>query len=256
MNQRQRIRRTLLFIFLIAFPLTINYYSPYLIMDAAAKGIASFSFLLWSTWLVTSLIFGRAGCGYFCPLGAGQETLHAMSDKPLVRVKYIKVLKYIIAVAWVGAIVAALVSAGGLRSVQPLYNTENLVSIDSLQGNILYVMVLSIALLPAFFMGKRAFCHYFCPFGVLNIIGTKIANLLHLPVLHLKSETDRCTKCGKCTQVCQMSLPVKDMVQHGSMANTECILCGMCVDQCKFGAIHYAWKREANASVEVVEVLE
>lgn len=248
MTKRQRIRRTLLFIFLIAFPLTINYYSPYLIIDAAMQGIASFSFLLWTTWLVTSLIFGRAGCGYFCPLGAGQETLHAMGEKPLVRVKYIRVLKYLIAAVWVGTIIFGLISAGGIQSVQPLYNTENLVSIDSIYGNILYVMVLSIALLPAFFMGKRAFCHYFCPFGVLNIAGSKLSRVLHLPMLHLESDTGKCTKCGTCSKVCQMSLPVKEMVQAGNMVNTECILCGQCVDNCKFDAIHYAWKPERKTA--------
>jgi polyferredoxin len=242
MTKRQRIRRTLLFIFLIAFPLTINYYSPYLIIDAAMQGIASFSFLLWTTWFVTSLISGRAGCGYFCPLGAGQETLHAMGEKPLVRVKYIKVLKYVIAAVWVGTIVFGLAAAGGIKSVQPFYMTENYVSIDSVGGVILYVMVLSIALLPAFFMGKRAFCHYFCPFGVLNIVGTKIGKFLHLPMLHLETDTDKCTKCGKCSTVCQMTLQVREMVQAGGIDDVECILCGMCVDNCKFDAIHYAWK--------------
>lgn len=244
MATRQRIRRTILFLFLIVFPLTINYYSPYLIIDAAMQGIASFSFLLWTTWFLSSLFFGRAGCGYFCPLGAGQETLHAMGDRPLLRIKYIRVLKYIIAVLWVGVIVAGVIAAGGINSVQPFYMTEKFISIDSVQGNILYFMVLSIALVPAFLLGKRAFCHYLCPFGVLNIVGTRIGKFLHLPVLHLETDTNKCTKCGKCSKVCQMSLPVTDMVQSGSMENTECILCGMCVDNCKFDAIHYAWKLE------------
>lgn len=244
MATRQRIRRTILFLFLIVFPLTINYYSPYLIIDAAMQGIASFSFLLWTTWFLSSLFFGRAGCGYFCPLGAGQETLHAMGDRPLLRIKYIRVLKYIITVLWVGLIVAGVIAAGGINSVHPLYMTEKFVSIDSVQGNILYFMVLSIALVPALLLGKRAFCHYLCPFGVLNIVGTRIGKFLHLPVLHLETDMNKCTKCGKCSKVCQMSLPVTDMVQSGSMENTECILCGMCVDNCKFDAIHYAWKPE------------
>jgi len=244
MATRQRIRRTILFLFLIVFPLTINYYSPYLIIDAAMQGIASFSFLLWTTWFLSSLFFGRAGCGYFCPLDAGQETLHAMGDRPLLRIKYIRVLKYIIAVLWVGVIVAGVIAAGGINSVQPFYMTEKFISIVSVQRNILYFMVLSIALVPAFLLGKRAFCHYLCPFGVLNIVGTRIGKLLHLPVLHLETDTNKCTKCGKCSKVCQMSLPVTDMVQSGSMENTECILCGMCVDNCKFDAIHYAWKPE------------
>lgn len=254
MNKRQQFRRTFLFILLIIFPLTINYYSPYLIVDAAMQGIASFSFLLWTTWLITSLVLGRSACGYFCPLGAGQEALHSMGNKPFRQVRYLRILKYVFAVVWVGAIVGGLVAAGGIKSVQPFYMTENYISIDSLQGVVLYAMVLAIALLPAFLLGKRAFCHYLCPFGVLNITGSRVADILHLPRLHLESATDQCTKCGKCNQVCQMSLPVREMVQRGDLRHTECILCGMCVDSCKFGAIHYAWQQENKPVPEQLEV--
>ena len=40
-----------------------------------------------------------------------------------------------------------------------------------------------------------------------------------------------------------MSLPVEEMARHQSMENTECILCGTCVDGCKEGAIMYTWEK-------------
>jgi len=46
-----------------------------------------------------------------------------------------------------------------------------------------------------------------------------------------------------------MSLPVEEMVNLKSMENTECILCGTCVDGCKEGVISYSWGKynKANA---------
>jgi ferredoxin-type protein NapH len=41
-----------------------------------------------------------------------------------------------------------------------------------------------------------------------------------------------------------MSLDVHQMVRSGDMEDSECILCGSCVDGCKFGVIRYAWNRE------------
>ena len=38
-----------------------------------------------------------------------------------------------------------------------------------------------------------------------------------------------------------MSLPVSTMVKKGSMAHTECILCGACVDGCPKAALGYSF---------------
>jgi len=38
-----------------------------------------------------------------------------------------------------------------------------------------------------------------------------------------------------------MSLPVEEMANQETMENTECILCGTCVDGCREGAISYNW---------------
>ena len=238
---RQKIRLTVLFLIMITFPITLNYFSVYLIIEGSGQGIMTFSFFFWSLFAVTSLFLGRAACGYTCPLGAFQETKDRMVSKKLARIKYLKVVKYILAVGWVGAIVYAAISAGGYRTVNLLYNTESGVSIDSAQGWIMYAMIVLIILLPAFFIGKRGFCHYFCPWGVLNMTGTRIKNFFRLPSLHLKAARDKCKQCHTCDDNCPMSLPVSEMVQSGSMKNSECILCGTCADNCANGVIEYSW---------------
>ena len=41
-----------------------------------------------------------------------------------------------------------------------------------------------------------------------------------------------------------MSLEVSKMVQNSSMENAECILCGVCVDNCPQGIIKYVQRYE------------
>ncbi len=240
---RQNIRLAILFLILITFPITLNYFSVFLIIEASSQGVMAFSFFFWTLFTATALFFGRAACGYICPLGAFQETKDRMAPKKLARIKYLKALKYIFAASWVSAIVYFAVAAGGYKAVNLLYNTESGVSVDSAQGWITYFSIVLVVMVPAFFIGKRGFCHYFCPWGVLNIAGTKIKNFFRWPSLNLKAEQGKCKQCRTCDKGCPMSLEVSKSVQSGSMDNTECILCGTCVDNCTNGAIKYSWHR-------------
>ena len=244
MALRQKIRLTILFLIFLTFPITLNYFSVFLIIEGSAQGIATFSFFFWSLFTLTALLFGRAACSYICPLGAIQETKDRMAPRVLTRIKYLRVLKYILAVAWVGAVVYAAISAGGYKTIDLLYNTESGVSVDSAQGWITYSIIVLIILLPVFFIGKRGFCHYFCPWGVLNITGTKIKNFFRWPSLNLKATGEKCQQCRTCDRNCPMSLEPSKMVQSGSMDNTECISCGTCVDNCPNEVIKYFWRRE------------
>jgi ferredoxin len=38
-----------------------------------------------------------------------------------------------------------------------------------------------------------------------------------------------------------MSLEVQEMVEKGRMENSECVLCGQCVDSCPQGVIRYSF---------------
>ena len=60
MSRRQAIRRVLLLLAFISFPLTMNYFSPYLIVDGAFNGIVTGSLIVFASMFAGSLIFGRA----------------------------------------------------------------------------------------------------------------------------------------------------------------------------------------------------
>jgi polyferredoxin len=240
---RQKVRLAILFFMVITFPILMNYFSVFLIIEGSAQGIMTFSFFFWTAWVVSALFLGRAGCGWLCPLGAYQETKDRMAPKNLAGIRHLKWLKYFLAIAWVGAIAYFAISAGGYKTINLLYNTESGVSIDRAEGWIFWGIIVLIILLPAFLIGRRGFCHYFCPWGVLNTIATRIKDLFHWPSLHLEGAKDKCKQCRTCLANCPMSLSVGDMIQSGSVKNAECILCGTCVDNCPNKAITYSWGR-------------
>lgn len=242
MRIRQKTRLSILFLILLTFPITFNYFSVYLIIQGSSEGVMTLSFFFWSAWTVTSLVFGRAACGYICPLGAIQETKDRMAPKKLIRIKYLKIIKYVLSIAWVGSIIAFVIIAGGYSSINLLYFTESGVSIDEPIKWITYGIIVVITIIPAFFIGKRGFCHYFCPWGVLNMVGTKLKDFFRWPSLHLRVDNEKCKRCLTCNANCPMSLPIPEMVKSGSMKNNECILCGTCVDNCPNGVICYSWK--------------
>jgi len=255
-STQQKIRSGVLLLLVVTFAVTMNYFSVFLIIEGSAKGIATFSLIFWGLFTLTALFFGRAACGYICPLGAFQEIKDRMVPKKLARIKHLKVLKYVLAVAWVGGIVFAAIHAGGYHGVDLLYNTRSGVSVDTAQSWITYGMIVSIVLIPAFLIGRRGFCHYFCPWGVLNTAATQAKGSFRWPSLHLSVTASKCRRCKTCDTNCPMSLPISDMVQNGSMKNAECILCGTCVGNCPNRAIAYSWGRPIkNPESKAAEIM-
>jgi polyferredoxin len=63
MTRRQKIRKAIILISFLLFPITINYFSPYIIIDGAAQGIITGSFITFGLLFIVSLFFGRAFCG-------------------------------------------------------------------------------------------------------------------------------------------------------------------------------------------------
>jgi NAD-dependent dihydropyrimidine dehydrogenase PreA subunit len=73
------------------------------------------------------------------------------------------------------------------------------------------------------------------------IIGRAIRNAINLPSLQLTANSEKCINCKLCEKKCPMSLQVNEMVQTKEMENSECVLCGSCVDNCPKGVIKYSF---------------
>jgi len=240
MNNRQNIRQGIILFSFFLFPATFYYFSPYLIVKATAQGIINGSFIVFSFLFLSALVLGRCFCGWVCPAGGCQEAILLARTRKVKRGNFIK---WIIWIPWISAIVIVVIKSGGYRKADFLYQTTFGFSIGDVYALIIYLAVLLLIVVPAFIIGKRSFCHHICWMAPFMILGRRIANIIKLPSLKLSANPEACIKCRRCTENCPMSLPVEDMVAQRQMENTECILCGGCVDCCKRGAIIYTFGR-------------
>lgn len=240
LKKRQRVRKGLLTLALLLFPVVMNYLSPYIVVDAASRGIVNGSLISFALLFLSALVVGRAWCGWACPGGGLEEICLALNDRP-VRSRRLGWVKWFIWVPWVGLIAWSAARAGGYHRVDVVHLTESGISVADPYSYITYYAVVALFAVPAVVVGRRAACHAICWMAPFMILGRWIRNRFAWPALRLQADRARCTECGTCTANCPMSLPVHTMVREGTMEARECILCGSCVDGCPAGAIHYTF---------------
>lgn len=239
--KRQKLRKGIIFISFLLLPITLYYFSPVLIIQGAAEGVLVGSAIIFMIMFLTSLFFGRAFCGWVCPIAGLQEGLSQAQNKSVTggRLNWIK---YLIWVPWLGIIIFAAISGGGIKKFDFAYETNYGISVTEIHALVMYYIVLTIIVVLSLTAGRRSFCHYGCWMAPFMMIGTKIKDALGYPSLHLEAESARCISCGQCTKKCQMSLDVDKMVAKGCMLNSECILCSECVDVCTRKVISFKFK--------------
>jgi polyferredoxin len=237
---RQRVRKALLLISFLLFPVTLYYFSPALIIQGAAAGIVNASAIVFGLMFLSALFVGRLWCGWACPAGALQEFAEPVNRKRTPGGKF-NWIKWTIWVPWILLIAAMAVQAGGYRAVQPFYQLEGAVTVAQPYWYMVYYIVIAVFLGLALVFGRRAGCHTICWMAPFMILGRKLRNVARWPALRLVAEPANCSNCRACTRNCPMSLDVNGMVTRGNMEDSECILCGNCVDGCSKDAIRFSF---------------
>ncbi len=238
----QTIRKALLIFSLLLFPVTLYYFSPALIINAAFDGIVNGSFIVFLLMFILSIPFGRFFCGYLCPAGGLQECAFAVNSKS-PKQGFRNAVKYIIWAVWIAAVIFFYFKKGEIVGVDFLYETNCGISVSDIHSYIIYYGIVMLIFIPSILFGKRVFCHYFCWMAPFMIFGTKLRKLLHLPGLHIKIKNeDACVSCGKCSQNCPMGINVSEQIAKGGINSAECIQCGACIDTCPRKVLSYGMK--------------
>jgi polyferredoxin len=243
---RQRTRQALIIGSFLLFPIIMNFFSPYVIIDGASQGIVNGSFIVFGSLFIAALFFGRLWCGWACPVGGLGEISFGINDRPVTN-KKLDWAKWFIWAPWIVLIAAIAISAGGYHSVNFLLDTQNGISVAGdvdrpiIFAYVIYYGVVGIFLALSIFAGRRAGCHTICWMAPFMILGRKLRNWFGWPALRLKADASLCGDCKKCTTNCPMSLDVNGMVKLARMENGECILCGTCVDGCPKKVIGYSF---------------
>lgn len=241
-KKRQSIRKLMIIVSFILFPITIYYFSPYIIIDGIANGILTGSFFIFLTLLIASIFFGRIFCGWICPAGGLQEICSIVNNNRN-KGKWRKVVKYIIWVPWILAIVAMGIYAGGISSIDFFYQTDHGISVSNPYGYIIYYAVIFLVVILSILGGRRSFCHSSCWMAPFMQIGISIRKFFKLPGLKLDTDPDKCINCNQCTKKCVMSLDVMELVRKGEIIDLDCSLCGECIDICPKNVIKYSMEK-------------
>lgn len=180
------------------------------------------------------LVRGRVFCGWVCPA----NTLLEFTDK--IR-NYVKLPnKYFNRHTKIYVTVLVLVlSFVGSIPVFELFTPTN-----NIMRNLLFVFgigawVLLAIVLFDLFVSKRGWCRYFCPLGgFYQSIG-------RLGLFRVKFNHDVCVGCNACRDVCMVDPVILEKAINGEetyVSAGDCTLCGLCVDNCKFGAATIAMR--------------
>ncbi len=206
---RQKIRLSLVYLALLLFPVTLNFFSPYASIDAAMTGLVSGSVFVFTGMFLSGLFLGRAWCGWLCPM-AGIAEIGAQINKKPANVRGLTIVRYVIFAFWFSILLTFFVLAGGIKGFNPLHLTENFVSVDEPMKFITYYLVLFTFFALNLWLGKRGACHGICWMSPFMVGGRLAGRLVRLPQLRIKSDPAKCTDCKTCDGKCPMGVRVNE----------------------------------------------
>ena len=220
-----------------------------------------------------TLVFGRIYCSVICPLGILQDLLARLRRKKnkYSYSKEVKWLRYPVLVVFVLAGVAGVGSLFQLLApyssfgriatmiLQPLWMLGNnvLASIAERADSYAFysvevwmkslpVFVIAAATLVVLFIlawrGGRTYCNTICP------VGTILSFLARFSWMKIQFVEDKCKNCSMCSKNCKAACI--DYKTH-SVDYSRCVVCGNCIDKCKFGALKYAPVKSAKTAAPV-----
>ncbi|MDI6791896.1 MAG: FMN-binding protein [bacterium] len=191
----------------------ITYHLPLLIYNP-------FFYLLIGFILVTTLLWGRIYCGFFCPFGAIQEFISKWKKSLPAMGKGIRQAKYFL--LWAALMSALLIDNANVAGIEP-FNT-----LFSRTGGKFHWILLGIVLIAALF-DFRFWCKYLCPVGVVLGLCSRLS------LFRFGSRGD-CGSCRLCVEECK----VQAIEKTGATVKVnpvECIACNECRIVCPKGII-------------------
>jgi polyferredoxin len=194
--------------------------------------------VLLSAFLLISLLFRKAFCGWLCPVGTFSEALWKLGRKflkanwrwPRWFDLLMRSLKY--------ALLALFLTVIGCMSAEAIREF-----VESPYGMISDVKMLNffrflgatgaITLAVLFVLSmlvKNFWCRYLCPYGAL------MGLVSLLSPIRLRRDPERCIDCARCARACPALLPVDGLI---TVKSAECTACLECVAACPAeGALH------------------
>ena len=212
--------------------------------------------------VLLTLVFGRIYCSVICPLGIFQDVLarfHRKKNKysysaELKWLRYPMLMVFVIAgVSGVGSLFQLLApySAYGriatmifqpiwkfgnnlLAMVAEHYESYAFYSVDTWMRSLPVFIIAAVTVVVLFVLawrGGRTYCNTICP------VGTILSFFARFSWLKIRFDADKCKNCSLCSKNCKAACI--DFKTH-TVDYSRCVVCGNCIDSCKFGALKYS----------------
>jgi polyferredoxin len=236
----------------------------YFILTGSFPAVHPAAMVLLSAFLIVSLLFRKAFCGWLCPVGTLSEGLWKLGKRYL---KYnwrlprwadyaLRSLKYILLGLFLYAVTS--MSAGAIRSFleSPYGLVADVKMLDFFRYMGVSTAVTLLLLVVLSIMIKNFWCRYLCPYGALMGLAA-----LASPA-RIRRNPNRCIDCAKCAVACPALLAVDKKL---SVMSAECMACMECVAVCPAeGALEMAgplrrtipaWALAAGVAVVFVGII-
>ena len=249
---------TLLF---LDFTGTLHHWLSWLAKIQFLPAVMALNVMVVVALLVLTLAFGRIYCSIICPLGIFQDLLARLRRKKnkysysneVSLLRYPMLVVFIVAgVAGIGSVFQLLApysSYGRIATMlfQPLWKMGNNIlaelaeradsyafySVDTWMRSMPVFIIAAVTLLLLVVLawrGGRTYCNTICP------VGTILSFFARFSLFKIRFNEDKCKNCSLCSKNCKASCI--DFKTH-SIDYTRCVVCGNCIDSCKFSALKF-----------------
>ena len=258
---------TLLF---LDFTGTLHHWLSWLAQIQFLPAVMALNVVVVVALLLLTLIFGRIYCSVICPLGVFQDILARFRRKKN-KYSYSKEVRWLRYPVLVVFIIAAVAGIGSLFQLlapysaygriatmifQPVWKLGNNVlaeiaaradsyafyTVDTWMRSLPVFIIAAVTLVVLFVLawrGGRTYCNTICP------VGTILSFFARFSWLKIHFDEDKCKNCSMCSKNCKAACI--DYKNH-KVDYSRCVVCGNCIDSCKFGALKYSRSNRNNQS--------
>ena len=274
----KRIRVTLASVFFIGLTLlfldftgTLHHWLGWLGKVQFLPAVLALNVVVVVALVALTLVFGRIYCSVVCPLGVMQDLFGWLGKRSRKnRYTYSKARQGLRACVFTFFLISLVLGGGVLMQLlapysafgrivtmllQPLWMLGNnvLASLAERYDSYAFystdvwmrsVPVFAVALLTLVVLAVlawrngRTYCNTICP------VGTLLSALARFSWFKVRFDADKCRSCSLCTKNCKAACI--DFKSH-TVDYTRCVVCGDCLESCKFGALAYSPKRSQNS---------
>ncbi len=218
--------------------------------------------------ILMTLLFGRIYCSVICPLGVMQDVFSWIGGKiKRNRFNYSaekRALRYVILMIFIIALIMGFAPLTTILEpyaaygrivntlLKPLVDTLNNYIADIawehgsyaftpvevwLRGvTVPIVAALTLICIVALALKSgRTYCNTICP------VGSMLSLLARFSLVKVRFDKDKCRNCSLCEKNCKAS--AIDF-RNGTIDYSRCVVCGDCIDKCRFDALHYTLDRK------------